>query len=164
MNKPPLWLVAIAALSISPLAEAQDNWTCLNSADAVEAFNSGDMKRASNYSEAEYGGVRVQREHPETFMFAQAKFIKGDERSAAICQYSNHVGLVATYLILDVGTVIGLEVCKTSKCRKKPHWRSEWTESKDEGPNGQDRMHVCMVLVDGLERPSSKCEFTGFTK
>lgn len=150
-----------AGLSTSAFAE---NWTCLSDVDSIEAFESKDMERAPNYTVAPFGGARVQKQHPETYMFAQAKYFKEDDAGAAVCQYSNHVGLVATYLITNVRPVDSLKGCEQASCKAKPHWREEWVESKPEGPRGEDTMFVCVQTIGGLDRPSSDCEFTGYVK
>ena len=157
-------MLAASYIYLFPQIAQAENWTCLNDIDGIEAFASGDMKHADNYSEAKNAGVRVQREHPKTYMFAQAKFIDSGKRAVAICQYSNHVGLVATYAYLDIQRVDAPESCDTQDCKSKPHWRSEWVESSPEGPKGKNRMHVCVVTIDGLDHPSADCAFSGLIK
>jgi len=98
------------------------------------------MKHATHYTESDIGSVEVQRKYPQTYMFGQAKFFKGAARSAVVCQYSNHVGFVATYLVVGVETLDDIAGCETDSCKSQPHWRSEWTESSSEGPRGQDRL------------------------
>jgi len=149
-------------LAFGPVTAFAEEWKCLNDKDGLAAFNSGDMKRAPGYTEPKSGGTRVQREHPKTFMFGQSRFLKGKLSSNAVCQYTNHVGAVAYYIIQNVETVDVLEACETETCKSKPHWRSEWVVSNPDDASKGYELYVCIESGEGYDWASTACKFTGF--
>lgn len=142
-------------LAFAPAADAQDAMFCPGE-DAVRvAFASGDVGAYPNYAEG--GGARVQKQHPDTYIFGQAKTVAQNEgATVGICQYSNHVGVVAMFAMIVKGTVDPLEGCPEHACRAKPWWRTEYVESD---PADWTLMQVCVVDRNGLAMPSVGCGF-----
>ena len=146
-------------LAFGPVASFAKDWACFDDKQALVAFNSGVLKDLPGYTEPADGGTRVQQEHPQTYMFGQSRFLKSKVGTRAVCQYHNHVGVVAYFTVGSVNTVDGLEACDTATCKSKPHWRNEWTNSDFENPDDHYTLYICMETVDGFERPSTACKF-----
>jgi hypothetical protein len=64
--------------------------------------------------------ARVQRQHPNTGLIGQAKFIDTGERSVALCQDSSHIGVLLTTAAVDAAK---------GPLEDGAYWRREWTES-----------------------------------
>ena len=158
-----LTILSVALLAFGPLAAFAEDWVCLNDTDGLTAFNSGDMKRAPLFHELKDGGARVQREHPQTYMMGQSRFIaSGKLGTTASCEYSNHVGIVAFYQIKNVGTVKALDECENSSCGSEPHWRRDRVNTDSDNPEEHFTIHVCIVSINGYDFPSTACKFTGY--
>ena len=100
-----LLLVVMVLLCFQSGQAQEDNYfQCPTGSQAIEWFEDGRLSKLPNYSES--AGARVQRQHPDTRMFAQAKFVFWDERSVGICQYSNHVGVVAQIALVNAVTCL----------------------------------------------------------
>lgn len=122
---------------------------------ARQQFASNSLSKLPNYAEGP--GARVQRQHPDTHLFGQAKYVSAnDGRSFGLCQYFNHVGWVAVFGVAVVGTREPLQGCESAECRSKPWWRTEYVESD---PADEKTMQVCMVERDGEAFPSLGCGF-----
>lgn len=143
-------LISLAAVVVtaSP-ALANTIWSCADAETARQAFLDRSANLEPNYTEGP--AARVQRQHPDTGMIGQAKFIDGNQRTAGICQYYNHIGWIYTtvrlnYTKLPVDTPVG--------------WRSEYRESYPEQDKaGEEMIEVCMEERDGLFWPSVGCGF-----
>ena len=139
-------------------AQEDNYFQCPTGSQAIEWFADGRLSELPNYSES--AGARVQRQHPDTRMFAQAKFIFWDERSVGICQYSNHVGVVAQIALADAVTDAHDDKCDNGSCLNGSYWRSEWAESLPEQDKlGREQLHVCMQDIEGVNYPSIGCRF-----
>lgn len=143
-------LVSVGTAAVSPLPNF-----CLSPDAAREAFKTKELVGKDYYEESH--GARVQREHPNTYMFSQTKYVTHFD--AAICNYSNHVGLV--FVQVFTRSLRSQEnECNDASCRTSAHWREEWTEST---PNldrpGEERLLVCMEERDGVAYPSVGCSF-----
>jgi len=149
-----------ATLCVTQLSVAQDNRpvACLTSAEMSRLFQAGDTSRLPNYSEST--GARVQRQHPNTFLVAQSKYINWNNKPAAICQYSNHVGIVSNFLLGGVTADATDGACDDGSCTNGSYWRSEWTETfeKDDKP-GREQIYVCVKDIEGAAIPSGDCRF-----
>ena len=155
-------LLLVTQLSVmSALAHGNHEYRCIDEEEARQLFLSGELAKANNYSES--AGARVQRQHPETHMFAHAKYIDhGDGTDTAmICSYSNHVGLVAMYMAVNAKTLTPIESdCETKRCRRNPYWRKEYIKSyPHQDAAGKEQVYVCMVDKGGVSYPSRKCMF-----
>lgn len=148
MWKVSLFSFAAIVLNAAP-SFANTTWSCADAETARQAFADGSASEEPNYSEGP--AARVQRQHPDTGMIGQAKFIEGNQRTAGICQYYNHIGWIYTTVRLDsfklpVDAPIG--------------WRNEYRESYPEQDKaGEEMMEVCMEETNGLFWPSVKCGF-----
>ena len=161
--KRSLLAAAMLVLSGPPLsATAQDAQSeyisCLTASEMSGLFQSGETSRLPNYSES--AGARVQRQYPTTLLIAQAKFIDWDNKPAAICQYSNHVGIVANFLFAGPTADASDGACDDGSCAPDTYWRAEWAETseKDDRP-GKEKIYVCVKDVDGAAYPSAGCNF-----
>ena len=143
------------SLCVAGAANAQAELICPSEEVAREQFTSRALSQYPNYSEG--GGARVQHQHPSTHLFGQAKHIAREGRGAVgFCQYSNHVGLVATFAVRIEGTTAPLHGCDSAECRSKPWWRTEYVESD---PADEMLMQVCVVDRGGETFPSIGCRF-----
>ena len=146
-----LWIsfsTLVGILFVAQSAFATD-YFCPDGEIARQAFQSEDAKNWPNYSDGL--ASRVQRQHPQTALMAQAKFIDWDERSVGLCQYYNHVGLVFTFAFSDASK---------KETGDESFWRREWTESfPEQDKPGQEMMEVCMERSGNLETMSVRCGF-----
>ena len=145
-------IISMPALAQDPIEE------CMDPEIARAFFAAQGLAAMPNYTEGP--GSRVQRQHPQTYMYGQAKFIKQTDGGFAICSYSNHVGWVAIY-----GDKIHVPTVKVTKCEKPdceslPRWRLEYSESSpDQDRPGQEQLHVCVENKGSVEHPSFGCRF-----
>lgn len=158
-----LTLIALAALACSAgAATAQtpvpSHIACLSNADMAARFQSGDTAGLPNYTTS--AGARVQRQHPNTALIGQTKFIDWDGMTVGMCMYSNHVGLVASFALRGVLADAGDEACDDGSCLNGAYWRSEWTETlpEDDRP-GKEQLYVCMNNLGQTAIPSTDCLF-----
>jgi hypothetical protein len=156
-------LFVIALFFIKPaFAEHNEDqqFICDSPQIAKEKFNNGSLEEEPNYLADT--AARVQKEHPNTHIFGQVKFIISDKQNTnfAICQYSNHVGLVFQVYYRDA-KINNQPYCTTGKCLSSSHWRSEWIEgnSKLDRPQ-QTHLDVCIIERDSVAYPSIECSFT----
>jgi hypothetical protein len=152
-------LIVMLSLTTLPLCANAEDWSCPTAEEGRGLFLKGIMAEWPNYAEAD--GARVQRQHPQTaFIAAQAKHIDWNGRDAAICQYYNHIGLVASSVVIGAKRHPETSICKTETCVSKAYWRNEFTySSPDLDKAGQEQMLVCMENRDGLSFPSAACRF-----
>ena len=158
MTRISVVFISICAMATQFSANAE-NWACPNAEQGRELFLSGEMASWPNYSESH--GARVQRQHPKTaFIGAQAKFIDWNGKSAAICQYYSHIGLVATSVVAGANRRSEVPLCKTDTCSGDLYWRYEFTESSPElDKKGEEQVMVCMADRNGQAFPSTACGF-----
>ncbi len=151
-----LHLGLVAGLLLIPVkAAAQESNTveCLSGEFIRKAIILEEAQTLPNYSEPEIGGTRVQRQHSKTFLWGHAKFIDRDGNKAAICQYSNHVGLVAQFAFTADSANDLVNSCTPESCDGKSYWREEYDR---EAPS-QTMIYVCVRADKGIEFPSIKC-------
>ena len=130
-------------------ASAEESLICPSSEAGRVAFASGEAKLWPNYSEGT--AARVQRQHPDTGLWAQAKFIGLGADKVALCQYYSHVGLVMT------AAYVGYEIAEVVD---GAYWREEFVEgSEDMDRPGREMLDVCMKKIDGVAFPSTDCLF-----
>jgi hypothetical protein len=148
-------LTIAAAMSLTGIAHAQQSLGCLSEEAAREQFKSGELAKLPNYTAGP--GARVQQQHPDTYMFGQAKHLgEGTAMPFVFCQYSNHVGLVAMFGVPVESTLQPLKGCDFGACRTEPWWRTEYVESD---PADSKLMQVCVIDRDGQSYPSVGCRF-----
>lgn len=138
---------------------------CPNAEEGRQLYQSGELAKQPNFAESPSGGARVQQQHPNTYLFGQAKYINWDGRGVAVCQYSNHVGLVATFVRLQK-LAVGLKSnCKHKRCEGESHWRNEHTNSTlQEDKLGQENIFVCVETKNEIEYPSTLCGYSAAKK
>lgn len=133
---------------------------CKSSEEARVEFQSGDLEALPFYDRSPHGAARVQEEHPTTYLFSQSKHLIANGIKGAICQYSNHVGLVSTYYVMHMEPVLGINECNSDNCEGESHWRSEWMNPLTEDKNkSSEKIFVCVKTLRGIEYPSSECHF-----
>lgn len=143
------YLLALAVLQ----SEAQEfqtrHWLCPGEEYARNAIETGDAASWPNYSEGP--GMRVQRQHPQTGLWALAKYIAWSDQQIGICQYYNSVGHVATMLVPVEGRGLPGEDFQ---------WRMEWSET-DPGSDreGREMLETCVENRDGSQWPGVGCAF-----
>lgn len=152
-GRKPMWkisLISLAAVVVTAAPSlANTTWSCADVETARKAFADSSASLEPNYTEGP--AVRVQRQHPDTGMIGQAKFIGGSQGAAGICQYYNHVGWIYTTV---------RRVAAKSPVEDPDGWRREYTESYPEQDRpGREMMEVCMEEKNGLFWPSVKCGF-----
>ena len=143
-------LSILICLAFSGLSHAEDVvWNCPDGEYARKAIISGEAKTWPYFSPGP--GMRVQEQHPNTALSAQSKYLEGNGKSAAVCQYYNHIGYVAT--ILAIGA-------KKHVPSEGSYWRKEYSESlpENDDPNNP-MMDVCMTNEEDLAIMSIGCAF-----
>jgi len=134
--------------------------TCLRGSEMRTVFAAGDTAGLPSYTEA--AGARVQRQHPNTRLIGQAKHLQqADGKALGICEYSNHVGIVAVFLLGDAKADAYDEACDNGTCSEGDYWRSEHMQT----PDGSERENPAMIKacyrdIDNTAYPSSRCGFT----
>ncbi len=142
-------LTIVGALFAPHLAIAEE-FVCPSAEIAREAFGVGEAAAWPNYTEGT--AARVQRQHPNTGLWAQAKFIDWNTKSAAICQYYSHVGLLMT--MVEVGFERGA-------VDEGSFWREEFAEeSEDLDQPGKEMLWTCMKREGAADFPSIGCRFS----
>lgn len=137
----------------STSAKASDASYCMAGELANKEFQNNSLQGKHFYTESH--GARVQREHPKTYLFGQTKYLQA--YNGAVCQYSNHVGLVFTLFYPNVEPV-SKEQCISDACSNYFFWREEWAESGPElDRQGYDRILVCVEERSGIQYPSVAC-------
>lgn len=153
--------ILAAALCVGQAAMAQDDnhIACLNNNDMSTLFQNGEASRLPNYSES--AGARVQRQYPNTALISHAKYINWEGMTLGVCQYSNHIGIVANFIVGGGITAdVSDEACDDGSCVRDAYWRSEWTESTPETDRpGKEQLYACMQNVEGAAIPSINCRF-----
>ncbi len=154
-----VFIVAVFASLCVPVSIAEEAWSCPDAEAGQEDFYDGTMQKWPNYSEA--AGSRVQHQHTNSaFVAAQAKYIDWGDRTAGLCQYYNHIGLVTSSMVMDAKRVDTVATCTELPCPSGPYWRYEFVESTPEQDKpGQEQMLVCMEDREGLAYPSAGCGF-----
>ena len=153
-------IVIAAGLAIfSSGAFAQDGlFACPDGEQARVMFKDGRMATYPSYAEGD--GARVQKQHPETYLFAQAKFRNAGFAGVGICQYSNHVGWVAMFAADTVARSVQHDGCQAGTCNDIPRWRSEHTNASPQHDRpGQETIFVCVKDKNGIAHPSAACRF-----
>lgn len=143
------YLLALAMFQTESQGFQTRHWLCPGEEYARNAIETGDAASWPNYSEGP--GMRVQRQHPQTGLWAQAKYIAWSDQQIGICQYYNSVGHVATMLVPVEG-------------RGRPgqdyQWRTEWTETDPASDReGQETLETCVEDRDGTQWPGVGCAF-----
>lgn len=148
-----MWMTA--GLMVLGLGAAQEGaaetrlWTCPDGEFARAAIIDGSIETWPNYAPGP--GMRVQQQHPDTGLWAHAKFMQASEHQGAICQYYNSIGFVATMVTFVEGrehTADGV------------HWREEWIESRPEQDEpGNEMIETCVRARGGAVWPSHECPF-----
>ena len=148
----------ITALSVSgliigfmgPTTSAKDEtWNCPNETYTRNAMRTGEVEKWPHYTSGP--AMRVQKQHPNTAITAQAKYVDKNGSGGAICQYYNHIGLIFTILVLDV---------RKDSLETAGYWREEYTESYPEQDDPNDLMiDVCVEDRKGIAYPSVQCAF-----
>ena len=161
MKKTVLMFAAMCTSVLSTQAAAADGtFVCPADEVARTLFQSGKLSSYPNYSEPPFGGARVQKQFPKTYLFGQAKYISKNSKSAAICQYSNHVGLVAQFVVLNRQAGDLDKDCNTNQCEGVAHWRKEYEfSSPQEEKPGRKYIDVCVITKKGIDYPSTECEY-----
>lgn len=138
--------VAFAGVS----SQAEETWFCPDGDMVRAGFDSGELQKMPDYYESH--GARVQRQHPQTQLIGQSKFIEVDGRIVAACQYYNHIGLTAGFMVFDTPKGDVLE---------GSYWRQEYIESNpSQDVPGAEMMDVCFADINGVAVPSVACGFT----
>jgi hypothetical protein len=145
-----LGILAVTVIGLNfQAAIAAEPLICPSPETGRMAFASGEAKSWPNYSEGT--AARVQRQHPDTGLWAQAKFIGWNADKVALCQYYSHVGLLMTvaYVGYDIAEVVD-----------GAYWREEFVEgSEDLDRPGREMLQVCMKKEDSVAYPSTDCRF-----
>lgn len=144
-------LIACVLVSVfyASNVRSQEIWNCPDGEFARKAFISGEIKDWPNYTNGH--GARVQYQFPDTALIPHAKFVATDRTFGAVCQYYNHVGLTATFLVVGA---------KKTEVSSPAYWRQEFRNSTpEEDEAGKELMDVCMVRVKNLAKPSIACPF-----
>lgn len=151
-----LFLVGMSGLVFaSTSAQADDASYCMTGELANKEFQGKSLQGKHFYTESH--GARVQREHPKTYLFGQTKYLQ--PYNGAVCQYSNHVGLVFTLFYPNVEPVYK-EQCISDVCSDHFFWREEWAESSPElDKQGYDRILVCVEERSDIQYPSVECGY-----
>ena len=154
-------LACVGLIALSSVAPAQEGlFACPSSAQASVQFSNGQMAGFPSYAEGD--GARVQRQHPDTYLYAQAKFLNpnGNGVGVGVCQYSNHVGWVAVFAATKVARSISQDNCRAGRCEGIARWRREHTnaETRFDKP-GQESIMVCVQTKNGIAHPSAGCRF-----
>ena len=154
----------IAGLAcLSPSSHAQETprvISCLNADKLKDLFRNDGTIGLPHYREDV--GARVQRQHPDTFMYLHTKYVAPEGRHLGICQYSNNVGIVAIYFVVNVQADATDGTSGADFCVGGAHWRKEWAESfeKDDKP-GLEYTYTCMKDGEsGQALPSGACGFS----
>jgi len=134
--------------------------TCFKGSEMRTVFASGDTARLPRYTES--SGARVQRQYPNTRLAGQAKHIKlSDGSTLGICEYSNHVGVVAFFALGSAQADAYDEACDNGTCNDGDYWRSEFRPSNEANDSADQKMiKACYRDIDGMAFPSSRCGFT----
>ena len=129
---------------------------CPNSEEGRVLFANKKLSEYPYYAEPKIGGTRVQKQHPQTYLFGQAKFLISNGSGVVVCNYSNHVGLVALFAYVGVVAPKVDEKCTNTNCENEVHWRNEHTYSTiEEDIPGQETINVCVHTKDGIDYPST---------
>ena len=133
---------------------------CLGSNEMLDLFLKGETENIPRYSES--AGARVQRQFPKTHVYLHAKYIERGDRSIGICQYSNHVGIVANYVLNGAWADAADGDCSGEYCARGGYWRQEWRETSEaDDVEGQEYIYTCMRdNQDGRVFPSGQCGFS----
>lgn len=124
-------------------------WSCPNDEFARKAIISGEIETWPHFIAGP--AMRVQKQHPNTAILAHAKYIEANNTTGAICQYYNHIGIVATFFALEA---------TKAKTHDNAYWRWEYTASTpEEDDPEQQMMEVCMVDKNSLAHMSVGCSF-----
>ncbi|WP_427450109.1 hypothetical protein [Litorimonas sp. WD9-15] len=151
-----LFVMLITFLGSGVASAEDDSFECMQATIFKAYYAAGGAQALPAFSEPSEGGTRVQSQHPFTHLFGQTKYLEGQNGNFAICQYSNHVGLVAQYgqrvtQRLDLKS----DDCSSTDCAKT-FWRDEWMDSD---PNSENLIAVCMETRKGENHPSTACAF-----
>jgi len=132
---------------------------CIPAGQMLERILEGDVNDLPRYREGI--GALIQKQHPKTRMYLQAKYREVNDRTLGICQYTSHVGMVAAYVTSDVYADASDGECGPRYCVGGAYWRKEWAESSeaDDKP-GLEHTYVCMKDRDGIANPSGACGFS----
>ena len=129
---------------------------CMEAPVFKALYAAGGAQGLPAFNEPQIGGTRVQKQHPFTYLFGQSKYIEGEKGNVAICQYSNHVGMVAQYgLLVKQREELSAESCASPDCNET-FWRDEWMDSD---PRSENVIAVCMERRGGESHPSTACSF-----
>ncbi|MEO9968379.1 MAG: hypothetical protein ABJG15_00900 [Hyphomonadaceae bacterium] len=164
MKKLILIAAAICASNLAmgqtpPVDAAPEPIKCLKGSEMAPLFQSGEAHKLPNYSES--SGARVQRQYPDTALRGQAKHIlQADGSSLGICEYSNHVGAVAVFLLGGAQADAYDEACDDGTCNDDDYWRSDWREhdAANDQP-GQEMIKACYRDINGRAFQSAGCGF-----
>jgi|GEM_PF-1992825 len=133
--------------------------SCIPAGEMLERFLSHDTADLPRYKEGI--SARVQRQHPKTRMYLHAKYIEASEGSFGICQYTTHIGVVASYGMSGVYADASDGTCGPGYCVQGAYWREEWVESFEEDDKAvREYIYTCMKDRDGTAYPSGACGFS----
>ena len=151
MRKSFVPFIAVVTLWALPLsAQAREVvWSCPDGEFAKQAINSGEVQQWPYFSAGP--GMRVQKQHPNTAVTGQAKYLESNGKTGAVCQYYNTAGFVFT--IIAIGA-------KKYQLTEGAYWRKEYTEPLPENDDPNNLMtDVCMIDKSGSAHMSIGCTF-----
>ena len=121
---------------------------CPSVADFRGMLDSGQVNRLPNFQRLD--GFRVQMRHLNTDMTAHAKYHATGNRPGMSCTYSNYVGMVGIFFLLDADK---------AALRDGAYWRKDFRYSSADQERGipGETIDVCMENRDGIAYPSVGC-------